>query len=67
MFMTEEYLKTGEKAKVSGLYSYNGPTDNKIGCVPTPEEQIIPLSRGEHAPPVKSCGSGAIWKLEKKT
>jgi len=31
-----------------------------------PEERIIPLSRGETFPPVKSCGSrgGAYWQKE---
>lgn len=61
--MTEDELKTGEKARISGYYAYNGAVDKKISCIPTPEERIIPLDKGDTAPPVKSCGSAANWKL----
>ncbi|MFY3739826.1 MAG: hypothetical protein HMLIMOIP_000245 [Candidatus Nitrosomirales archaeon] len=59
--------KTGEKAPVSGIYRYDGPADDKISCTPTQEEMLIPLSRGETFPPVKSCDSAAHWKLVKET
>ena len=61
-----KFLKTGEKATVSGFYAYQRPEDGKIGCNPTPEEQVIPLEKGETAPPVKSCGVSATWRLVKK-
>ncbi len=65
--MTRKELITGEKAEVTGLYKYNGPVNNKPSCSPTPEEQIIPLDVGDTAPPVKSCGDSAKWKLVKTT
>ncbi|MGH2612266.1 MAG: YjzC family protein [Rhabdochlamydiaceae bacterium] len=62
--MTDVIIKTGEKARVSGFYGYNGPTNaSEIGCNPTPNERVIPLKSGETAPPVKSCPAGANWKF----
>ena len=60
--------KTGDDAPESGLYEYDGPTNNGVSCSPTSEEKIIPLSRGEKFPPVKSCDrdGGAFWKLKKR-
>ena len=60
--------KTGEEAPESGTYQYDGPTDDGVTCEPTPEEKVIPLSKGEKFPPIKSCGSsgGAFWKLKDK-
>jgi len=64
--MAEQNFKTGQKAPESGLYLYNGPSNGKIGCKPTSEEMIIPLSKDETFPPIKSCGSSANWKLYRK-
>jgi len=64
-FMSEFDITTGEKAKVSGNYRYNGSPDRSVNCTPTLEECIIPLEKGETAPPVKSCNSSANWKLVK--
>jgi len=61
--MSTNDLKTGEKAKASGYYKYDGPISGKPSCSPTPEEQIIPLEKGETAPPVKSCADSAKWKF----
>lgn len=61
--MAENDLVTGEKARISGYYKYSGSPTGKIGCSPTPEEQIIPLEKGETAPPVKSCQEPAKWKF----
>jgi len=65
--MPEKILKTGEKAEVSGLYAHIGSPDGKSACSPTKEEQIIPLDKGDTAPPVKSCQEPALWKLVKAT
>lgn len=64
--MSDKNLKTGEKADTAGFYSYDGPADGKIVCNPTPEEKVIPLDKGDTAPPVKSCPAGAKWKLVKR-
>lgn len=56
-------FKTGEKAPESAMYAYDGPAStDRISCLPTPEERVIPLDRGETFPPVKSCGSAAYWR-----
>ena len=67
MLMAKKELITGEKAEISGLYVYNGPISKKPSCSPTQEERIIPLDAGDTAPPVKSCGDSAKWKLVKTT
>lgn len=60
--------KTGEEAPQSGTYEYDGPINNRVSCEPTQEEKVIPLSKGEKFPPVKSCDKrgGAFWKLKNK-
>ncbi len=61
-------FKTGEEAPQSGTYEYDGPISDGATCEPTPEEKVIPLSKGEKFPPVKSCDKdgGAYWKLKDK-
>ena len=61
-------FKTGEEAPQSGTYEYEGPTKDGVSCQPTGAEKIIPLSKGEKFPPVKSCdkNGGAYWKLKDK-
>lgn len=61
-----EHHKTGEKVPASGIYSYQGPVDGQRSCTPTREEREVPLSKGETFPPVKSCASGAKWKLTRR-
>lgn len=56
-------LITGEKARVSGYYAYDGPAKGTVSCIPTKEEQVIPLEKNETAPPVKSCELGAKWRF----
>jgi len=65
MLMVQKY-KTGDTAPETGKYRYAGPASDGVSCSPTPEEMMIPLSRGETFPPVKSCGSrgGAYWQKE---
>ncbi len=60
--------KTGEEAPQSGRYEYDGPINDNVTCDPTTEEKVIPLSKGEKFPPVKSCDKdgGAYWKLKDK-
>lgn len=65
--MTKEIIRTGEKADISGLYVHMGNPNGKTSCSPTSEERIIPLEKGDTAPPVKSCAEPAIWKLVKAT
>ena len=65
MRMTEIH-KTGEKVPVSGVYSYQGTVGEGTNCVPTREERHVPLSKGETFPPVKSCSTGAKWKLDRR-
>ena len=59
-----ELYKTGQKAPHTDIYEYVKSVDNKVSCEPTNEEKIIPLSKDETFPPVKSCGKdgGAYWK-----
>lgn len=53
--------KTGDKAPYTGRYEFVRYTDGSTTPAPTIEEKIIPLSRGEVFPPVKSCNKGA-WR-----
>lgn len=61
-------FKTGEESPISGTFQYDGPIKDGVSCNPTKEETIIPLSKGEKFPPVKSCDKdgGAYWKLKDK-
>jgi hypothetical protein len=51
--------KTGEIASCTGRYQFAGYTDGTTRPSPTAEERIIPLSRGETFPPIRSTGKGA--------
>lgn len=55
-------FRTGEKAPVSGIYTYVRHI-NSTYCVPTDNERTIPLSKGETFPPHRSCNQGVIWRL----
>lgn len=55
-------FKTGETADTTGHYQFDGYTDGSWTPSPTQEEQIIPLSRGETFPPVRSSSKAAYWK-----
>lgn len=54
--------KTGEKAPVTGIYSYVRHTQPS-SCTPTQDERSIPLSKGETFPPHRSCNKGVVWRL----
>lgn len=62
MAQVGDTFKTGEKATVSGDYDYVQHID-ATGCLPTPEERRISLSKGETFPPHRSCSKGVIWRL----
>jgi YjzC-like protein len=55
--------KTGDTAPYTGRYEFVRYTDGSTAPAPTSEERIIPLSRGETFPPVKSCNKGAWRRL----
>ena len=54
--------KTGDTAPYTGRYEFVRYTDGTTTPAPTSEERVIPLSRGETFPPVKSCNKGAWWR-----
>ena len=53
--------KTGDIAPHTGRYQFVRYTDGSTSPAPTPEERVIPLSRGETFPPIRSCNKGAFW------
>lgn len=57
----EALYKTGDEAPETGNYEFVQYTDGSTSPSPTWEERVIPLSRGEVFPPVKSCNKGA-WR-----
>jgi hypothetical protein len=58
-------FKTGDRCETSGSYVFDGYTDNTPRMPPTSEERVIPLSRGETFPPIRSTRAGAWWKLQR--
>ena len=54
--------KTGEEAPRTGRYEFVKYTDNTTFPSPTAEEKIIPLSKGETFPPVRSTNKAAWWR-----
>jgi YjzC-like protein len=60
-------FQTGNKCDTSGSYIFDGYTDNTPRKQPTNEERVIPLSKGETFPPIKSTQGGAWWKLQRIT
>lgn len=55
--------KTGDTAPQAGRYQFVRYTDGTTAPAPTSEERVIPLSRGEVFPPIRSCNKGAWWQL----
>lgn len=58
-------FKTGQTAPVNGVYIFDGYVDGTTTPSPTNEERVIPLSRGETFPPVRSANKAAYWKLQR--
>lgn len=54
--------KTGDTAPQTGRYQFVRYTDGSTYPAPTSEERVIPLSRGETFPPIRSCNKGAWWQ-----
>lgn len=59
-------FKTGDECPESGRYRFDGYLDGTSTPEPTPEEKVIPLSKGETFPPIRSTGKACWWKLIKK-
>lgn len=56
--------KTGEKAPQTGNYEFVKYTDGTAVPAPTPNELVIPLSKGEKFPPINSSDKAAWWRLK---
>lgn len=54
--------RTGETSPRTGSYAWVQYTDGTRSPPPTAREMVIPLSKGETFPPIKSSGKGAIWR-----
>jgi len=55
--------KTGDKAPQNGRYEFIRYTDGTSTPLPTSQERLIDLTRGEVFPPIRSCNKGAYWRL----
>ncbi len=55
--------KTGQTAPQTGRYRFIRYVDGSMYPSPTAEESVIPLSRGETFPPVRSSNKAAWWQL----
>lgn len=60
-------FKTSDRCISSGSYVFDGYTDAAPAPPPTAEERVIPLSRGEIFPPIRSTNRGAYWRLQRLT
>lgn len=69
MLTTEKKLvRTGEIVGVSGYFIYERNAEaGVIPCMPTKQERIIILNKGDIVPPVTSCSNHpALYKLVAK-
>ena len=60
---TKTRFKTGEESPWHARYRFDGYLDGTWAPSPTPEEQVIELTRGERFPPIRSAGKACWWKL----
>jgi hypothetical protein len=60
---TRTRFKTGETCQTTGRYQFDGYVDGSTFPPPTAEERVIPLTRGETFPPIRSSGKACWWKL----
>jgi hypothetical protein len=60
-------FKTGDKCETKGDYTFVRYTDNSWAPAPTPDEQVIPLDKGDTFPPIKSQKKAAWWRLTRLT
>ena len=59
------YLKTGDYVQRSGHYIYKGsPKKGVLPCIPTKEEKVIMLKKGDRVPSIASCNNHeAVYRL----
>jgi hypothetical protein len=60
-------FKTGATCTTSGSYVFDEYVDAPATPEPTQEERVIPLTRNEIFPPIKSAKRAAWWKLQRIT
>lgn len=58
-------FKTGQTCDTSGSYVFDVYVDGTTAPAPTTDERVIPLSKGETFPPVKSSKKACWWKLQR--
>lgn len=58
-------FKTGQTCDTSGSYVFDEYTDGTSTPAPTADERVIPLSRDETFPPVRSSKKACWWKLQR--
>ena len=69
MPVTEKRLiRSGEVSQVSGYYIYSRNANyGVIPCIPTKEEEVIVLEKGDIVPSIASCSNhAALYKLVAK-
>ncbi|NVB40911.1 YjzC family protein [Pseudenhygromyxa sp. WMMC2535] len=59
--------KTSDQCATSGQYAFKKYVDGTTTPSPTQEERVIPLTRGETFPPIRSCNKAAYWSLLRAT
>lgn len=58
-------FKTGQTCEATGSYVFDGYLDGSSSPSPTAEERVIPLSRSETFPPIRSASKACWWKLQR--
>ena len=58
-------FKTGETCETTGSYVFDGYLDGKQSPSPTSEERVIPMTKNNTFPPIRSSGQAAWWKLQR--
>ena len=69
MSVTEkQMIRSGEICQVSGYYIYSRNANyGVIPCIPTKEENVIVLEKGDIVPSITSCcNHAALYKLVAK-
>jgi hypothetical protein len=65
MAQVGDRFKTGQTNPASGSFAFDGYIDGTTTPAPTAAERVIPLSKDETFPPIKSANKGAWWKLQR--
>lgn len=58
-------FKTGQICETTGSYVFDGYVDGTFTPAPNAEERVIPLSKGETFPPIRSAKKACWWKLQR--